>query len=250
MTKLTFSMLVCGLTFFAPTHSNAATLSGTFDASGDFIIGATFLNFICDHPGNPACTPVPANQGDFLVNNGATGTFAQYSNTFGLVKDINDTSEPLNTPVSLMDFMTFELNANETIELNLIPLGTDTPSTTCAGLAHCTPENAALVTPNNPLGLSPFNLDQNATGVSATFGFMGTLHDSSGTTIPLSGTFTTQFDGATPQSALAQFVAAGAGGLDKAYSVEVSVVPEPMTVSLLGAGLLGLGLLGRRLRRS
>jgi hypothetical protein len=253
MTKLTFTLLAaCGLTFLAPTRSYASLISGgSFDGSGDFNVGATFLNWNCNQPGDAACATAPANKGDFTVSM-ATGTFAQYLNTFGLVTDINNSSEPLNTPVSLPDFITFDLNGNETITLNLIPLGNDPTSADCVGLSHCTPENAALATAQNPLGLSAFNLDQNGTGVAASFGFMGTIVDSSGATAPISGTFTSQFNNATPEEALAQFFAAGSNGLNKTYSSEISftVVPEPMTFSLIGTGLLGIGLLGRRLRRS
>lgn len=254
MTKLAVTIFACGLAFVAPTRSYASSLvaGSTFDMSGDFNVGATFLNWNCNQPGDTACATAPSNKGDFLVSTG-TGTFAQYVNTFGLITDINNASEPLNTPVSLPDFITFDLNTNETITLTLIPLGTDTPSATCAGLTHCTPENAALITKNNPLGLSAFNLDENATGTSASFGIMGTIVDSSGATAHLSGVFSSQFDGTTPAGALADFFASGSSGLDKTYSSELSFTistPEPMTATLLGAGLLAIGLLGRRLRRS
>ena len=250
--KLTLTVLAFGLAFLAPTRSYAALISGSsFDASGDFNIGATFLNFNCNQPGDPTgCAG--GSKGDFVVSM-ATGTFAPYLNTFGQITDINNSSQPLNSSFSLPNWITFDLNGNETIELTFIPLGTDTPSTTCAGLAHCTPQNAALATPANPTGLSAFNIDQNGTGSSATFGIMGTIHDIGGATAPITGTFTTQFDNATPADALAQFFAAGSAGLNKTYSSELAftiATPEPMTVSLLGAGLLGLGLLGRRLRRS
>lgn len=258
--KLTLTVLGCGLAFFAPTRSYAALISGSsFDASGDFNIGATFLNFNCDQPGDTKCATMPSGAGDFVVSAAAlngvpdSGTFAQYLNTFGTVLDINNSTQPLNSPFSLPDWITFDLNGNETITLTFIPLGTNTPSSTCTGLTHCTPQNAALITPANPTGLSAFNLDQNGTGVAASFGIMGTIHDISGATAPITGTFTSQFDNATPASALSQFLASGSAGLNKTYSSELSftiATPEPMTVSLLGAGLLGLGLLGRRLRRS
>lgn len=254
MTKLAVTIFACGLAFVAPTRTYASSLvaGSAFDMSGDFNVGATFLNWNCNQPGDTACATAPSNKGDFLVSM-ATGTFAPYINTFGLLTDINNSSEPLNTPVSLPDFITFDLNANETITLTFIPLGTDTPSTNCAGLTHCTPENAALATPHNPAGLSAFNLDENASGTSASFGIKGIIVDSSGATAPLTGTFSTQFDNASPAAALADFFAAGSGGLNKTYSGELSFTistPEPMTATLLGAGLLAIGLLGRRLRRS
>lgn len=38
-------------------------------------------------------------------------------------------------------------------------------------------------------------------------------------------------------------------GHDSSFTEDAAAVPEPMTMSLMGAGLLGLGFLGRRMRR-
>lgn len=238
--------LVCVLAFLAPTYAYGSLISGSqLNISGDGSVGATFLNWACDAPGGPAC---PANTGNFAITS-STLTFAQYNGTFGFAKDLNSVSQPLNTPFSLPNFITFALNNNESIELTFIPLGTDTPSATCAALTHCTPEVAALVAPSNPLGLSSFNLDQNGTGTSATFGIRGIIHDIGGGTGQLTGIYTAQFDNQTPSGVLALFAGAGANGLASTYSAQFSftVVPEPVSLSLMGLGLLGLGLL--RIRR-
>lgn len=241
---------MCGLALLLPVSSYAALVTGsTLFTEGDATVGGTFLNWACDQPGDTVCTPTPpAGEGDFTVLT-STGTFAQYNGTFGLIKDINDASQPLNTTFSLPNFMTFDLNNNETITLTFIPVGTDTPSATCAGSSHCTPQVAALITPANPAGLSAFDLDQTATGTTASFAIMGTINDISGATAPLIGTFSIPFVGENPQQALAAFVAAGASGLPVTYAgnFTFSIVPEPMSVGLVGIGLLGLGLF--RLRR-
>lgn len=244
--RIAFITLACVLAFLAPTPSyGAIVFPSTLNINGDGVVGATFLNWLCDAPLGPACA---ANTGNFAVNS-STGVFAQYNGGFGFAKNLNSTSQPLNTPFSLTNFITFALNGNESIELTFIPLGTDTPSATCATLSHCTPEIAPLVNPSsNPLGLSSFNLDQNSTGTAATFGILGILHDSSGASTPLSGTYTAQFNGQSPSGVLGLFAAAGANGLESTYSAQMTItaIPEPAAMSLLGIGLLGLGLARRR----
>jgi len=47
-----------------------------------------------------AQTDTAVGAGDFAVAN-STGSFAQYNNSFGLIKSINNFTQPLNTPISL-----------------------------------------------------------------------------------------------------------------------------------------------------
>jgi hypothetical protein len=234
--------LTCGAALIAPSYGGPLIAGSQLNITGDAVVGAAFLNWQCDQPGDAAC-PSPG-KGDFAVG-ASTGTFAQYNSTFGLQLDINNGSEPLNTPLGLMDFITFDLNNNETIELTFISLGNDTLSTTCAGLAHCTPTNAAFVTPSDPLGISAFNLDQNANGTAASFGIEGTIFDIGGGTASISGIYTAQFAGDTPAQVLALL---GPSGVAASYSANLALTltPEPATIALLGAGLAALGLIRYR----
>lgn len=253
MLKSGVARVVCGFALFMPVCSYGALVTGsTLNIGGNFNVGATFLNWNCNQPGDPVCASPPAGHGDFSVLS-STGTFAQYNGTFGLIADINDAAQPLNTPISLPNFITFDLNSNETVELTFIPLGTNTQSSTCTGLTNCTPAGIpGLITPANPTGASAFNLDENATGTAAAFSIMGTITDNTThQTGTVSGIFSSELDGVNPAGALAEFAAAGPSGLALDYSGQVvinTVTPEPVTLALTGAGLLGLGLF-RRWRR-
>jgi len=239
--------LVCGLALMAPVPSLAALITGSqLNITGAGVVGATFLNFQCNLPGDTTCGTAPAGSGDFAVNN-STLSFLQYNGTFGLIKSINNGAQPLNTPILLPNFMTFDLNNNITIDLTFIPLGNDPISSTCAGLQHCTPQNDALITAANPLGLSAFNLDQNGTGTAAVFGLFGVAHDhTDGSTANLAGTITSQFTGDNPAQALARALA----GSNQTYSsnLTLTVVPEPSALVLGGLGLLGLSIFKFRKR--
>jgi hypothetical protein len=256
MLKNRSGRVVCGFALLMPIYSYGALITGsTLNFGGNFNVGATFLNWNCVEPGDTKCAPTPpVGAGDFAVAP-STLTFAQYNGTFGLITDLNNTAQPLNTPISLPNFMTFDLNNNETITLTFIPLGTNPQSPTCAGLPDCTPSQIpGLINPvTNPTGASAFNLDGNATGTAAAFSVEGTITDTTtNQTGTVTGIFTSQLDGVNPQGALAAFAAAGPSGLALDYSGQLiinTVVPEPVTLALTGAVLLGLGLFRKRRRR-
>ena len=204
--------------------------------------GSTFTNFACNLPGDTGCTTAAPGKGDFSVSS-STGVFAQYNGTFGLIESTNNAQQPLNTAFSLPGFLTFDLNHNSTIELTFLTLGTDTSSTTCASLNHCTPQNNLLITPSDPQGLSGLSLDQMVGGTTATYQVFGIIHQSDGTTDPINGNFTLQFAGQNPQQALASFYSGNTvtyqANLESTLSPN-AVTPEPSSVVLTGLGFVGL----------
>jgi hypothetical protein len=240
---------ICALAAWAPTVAHAALIAGSqLRISGDEQAGAISTTWACNLPGDSAC--VVAGHGDFAVT-ASTGSFAQYNDTFGLIADINNALQPLNTTFSLPNFITFDLNSDTTIELTFIPLGNDPVSTTCAGLQHCTPENNLLITPSNPGGLFAYNLDANLSGTALTFGVLGVVHQAGGDTADISGVFTSEFAGLNPQQTLALIE----GGANFTYSADLSLassqtpVPEPPSIFLSGIGMIALGWINRARRR-
>ncbi len=251
--KTSTLLFMCSAAFL-PAVAHADLVDGSqLNISGDMQIGVSSLTWKCDQPGDATCVSAPSGEGDYAITS-STGSFAQYNGTFGLITDVNNAAQPLNTVFSLPNFMTFDLNNDITIELTFIPLGTDPLSTDCVGLTHCTPVSPGLITPSNPGGLSAFNLDQNITGTAVAFGVFGTVHEIGGETGSLAGIFSGQFGGKTPAQVLAA-MSGGAGNSTFSANLALTVTdtqptPEPKFTILCGAGLLGLALASSRLRRS
>jgi hypothetical protein len=232
---------ICCIAAWAPTVARASLIDGSqLHISGDLVIGAVAWSWQCNQPGDSACTTPPAGQGDFAVS-ASTGSFAEYNTTFGLAADLNNALQPLNTPFSLPNFITFD-NNDLTVELTFISLGNDTASTTCAGLSHCTAQTPLLVTPNNPQGLSMFDLDSNIDGTALTFEVTGVVHQAGGATADLSGMYSAEFVGLNPQQTLSLIE----GGSNVTYTANLTLAqtsaPEPTSIFLSGIGLVGLGL--------
>ena len=235
-----------------PTVARAALIDGSqLNISGGGIFSTTSVNWLCNQPGDTVCSAAPPNTGDFAVG-ASTGSFAQYNGTFGLIADLNNAVQPLNTPFSLPNFIIFDLNNDIAIELTFIPLGNDTLSTTCSGVSHCTPTSGLLVTPANPGGLSAYNLDSNASGTTLTFGVVGVVHQVGGGTGTLSGIYSASFTGLNAQETLAEMNSGAGATFSANFSLALSQtsIPEPASIFLSGIGLAGLGLVASRVRRS
>ena len=250
--KTSTFMFLCCAAALMPTVARADLIDGSLlHFSGDLQMGPITLTWNCNQPGDTACASPPANKGDFAVS-ASTGSFAEYNSTFGLITDLNNALQPLNTIFSLPDFLTFDLNSDITMELTFIPLGTDPASATCAGLSHCTPQTNLLITPSNPTGLSADNLDANVLGTTLSFRVNGIVHQAGGATGTISGLYSEEFVGLNPQQVLA--LTEGGGNANYFANLSLTVtqtnVPEPRLMLLSAIGLLGLALVGRRVKRS
>jgi PEP-CTERM motif len=94
---------------------------------------------------------------------------------------------------------------------------------------------------------SPFILTTTATGTSVTLLAHGTIVDPAGGPVSnWNGAFTTQINGQTP-SQIRTTVTAPGGSISSTFSGEFDVVvPEPMTMALIGGGLIALAAIKRR----
>jgi hypothetical protein len=254
------------LIFTAPLSATTLLTDGSMLVfNGNAQVGATFLNWLCTQPGAPTggCGTTSGN----IAVASSTGTFMALNGDFGYIKDISEAGQPIqNVPfATLANFITFVTGANVplpniTLDLTQLPEGTDTQSSTCAGLTHCTPTSAAFVNANNPGGVSGFNLDYNAAvnSTTASFTFFGIVHDNvpgdSPSTATFAGTFSEPIANTTPQQLLAVISAGGTvtAAFGEQGTLTIQTVPEPATTALvLGGVLLLLGKVGmRRFNRS
>jgi hypothetical protein len=219
-----------------------------------FSLSATGIDFL----------PAGGGTGTFNVGGSSTGTFAPLAGTTGLSKDLNLVAgQPPNSAFALSNFLTFAADPSVHFDLNFIYLGV--LSSAACGVAPapgqtCTPVLPALITPANPLGLSPFNLMNTPTGSVVSFAVQGIAKDGlPGDDSPFTALFTAQFN-QPYQGILATW--AGGGSANASYSASFLVngepgggshVPWPSTVSLVlvtVVSFLAKGYVHRRSRRS
>ena len=258
-TSLALAVLTFGLAMLVPTRTNAAILA-TFNISGSQVaLSSTGLDFQCTAAIVNAPCPGPAGTGNISVNT-PTGDMAAYANEAGYIKDLLFSSG-LNVPLLLSDFLTFSGGPVGSpafeFDLGFINLGIYSPAA-CGGAPAagqtCTPAYATLVSPADPLGLSPLNFVNTINGSTVSFTMSGTRRNLlDGTTASFTAEFTAQSNLAY-QTVLASLANGGSYSTTFSGTVTVTgadaVVPEPATSVLLGSGLALTAFIRRRAARA
>jgi PEP-CTERM motif len=225
------------LSFAALSTAYATPISGTVNTTGVASVNLTSINFLSGtFVPNLFLVSVPTT-GSFVGLAGTTGTIANLTNNL-----TNTGPQPVGVPFTDPSWMVFS-SASPLIafDLNFINAGTD-------GTAGCS--SSAIGALCTPFSFSPFNLQNTSLGTSVAFSLSGNARNvSTGELSPFIGNFTTQISGQTIPQILATINSGGT--ITNSYSANfIATIPEPGTISLLGAGLIGLGLLQRRRARS
>jgi len=241
-------LLACGVLLCA-VSAEAAPIQGSYSGSGFATVSFTNLNF-CP----TAQEPDGPNQGDacsFGVGNvslgGGAGDFATVTGVLNTVDSLNSGIAPIGVNVNIPLWMEFTpVQGAPPISLTLTQVLAGSFSSAACGDA---PAAGQVCTP----GGSGFNLVNQTSGSStASFQIIGdAVNGVPGDTSPFVAIFTSQFT--VPFQTLLAALAEnqGTGNYSSTYSlsVDVNAIPEPMSMSLIGAGLIGLVMLQRRRAR-
>ena len=169
--------------------------------------------------------------------------------SFGTINDLN--SLPVGNTTGFAGFMTFGA-----IELDLIAVGPGV-LTSCAtnpGIGN----SCSIPLPGD--GISPFVLTQDAGGTSVSLSAYGTTFDTTDNVLSYwNGAFTTQLNTSvlngdmSPAGIQARIVGHDGippGSVTSTYSgtFDITAVPEPVSMALIGGGLIALAAIKRRKR--
>lgn len=233
-------LLLCGALLFVGLAQGvrAASLTGTFDMSGEITVTATTITW------NSDITP---NALDFFTLSAGTGSFAT-ANGQTAINGLTSSVSPVGTILSPpQPFITFTQDPSlPGLDLGFIFEGT-------GGSAGCSAPAAVGDTCTLPQpGGSPFTFtDVSGGGSVVNFVFAGVSSDGLS---DWSAYFTAQFS-EPYQTVLQAFTPGGSGSVNNSYSATTvanvavtSSVPEPSAFILIGFGLTTMGLLSRRCR--
>jgi hypothetical protein len=222
-----FILIAGAVLMLAPLSLFADPVTGELAFTGTVMATLTSLNFC-------TITSCTTGSGTITVDGmTSTGTFAGLGGDTGTITDINSTTTPPGSTVSLANFVTVPA-ASATFTLTELDPGTG-GACPPVGSATCTPPGTATIFENT------------ATGSSAEFSVNATaaLTSALGQTTDYTGTFSATFNGESVADVLSML--AGGGSITTPFSATftpvptTTTVPEPDTASLIGLGVILLG---------
>lgn len=236
--KRRIMLIAVAVALVAPLSVFADPITGELAFTGDVTATFTSLNFTCAT--GQTCS---SGQGSFAIDGTAsTGTFAGMGAQTGHIMDINNSSTPPGSTVSLADFLTLPNGVSFT--LTKLNLGTGGACPPAPG-ATCTPTSPLLVSASNPLGKTGTIFEDTATGSTAEFSVNADamLTSASGQKTAYTGTFSATFNGMSTAAVLADL--SSSGSISTPFSatftpVSSTTVPEPGTASLAILGVVFL----------
>jgi hypothetical protein len=176
---------------------------------------------------------VSAGTGCISAGLGTTVTFTGGSGV--ITAGENGTINDLATNSGNAGFLTFP-----GVTFDLVDVGPGSANTVCANTLDPAAASCSAVAG------SPFVLTPTSTGTTITFNVAGLTNDASGIQTPWSGIFSTQLSGVTPLAIQDTINSSGSFTTTYSFDGAATGVPEPISMSLIGAGLIGLACIKRR----
>jgi hypothetical protein len=245
----TFQAVLAAITSGSSVASSYSAEFGTtggvparFATSGSLSLSSAGIDF------SPTAQIGATTPGRFQVANSSSGSFSPLSLTQGVLSNLLYAAAPLDTAVSIPNFLSFLAEPTLSAELTLLSSG-------IYSSAQC--GQALAIGQTCTVGTLPFMFANLNGGSVASFDIGGSFHSGVDVAAFL-GLFSFQFAGLSYQQVLAQIFAGqsvaalySASFTSGTAGTSTGTVPEPASLLLLATGLAGITL-GRRVgaRRS